>query len=1442
MATATPDAPVQMAPDAKRALKNTIRELREVLLTDLREALDRTYRLSLRVRDTGLGEAAGHRRERLESWISEQLRAQNDGRTRDDFLREVEKQAAYTLLNRIVVLRLVEERRPPTSAVIRGGWNSAGYADFRALARALALPAGSGGGDETEGYGFLLQLVFEEMSVELPGIFGPVGIADLVPTPPRVLRAVVEALDNPALATCWSDDMTLGWVYQYWNDPERERLDAKLNSKTKWGSGKIERHEIASKTQMFTERYMVDWLLQNSLGPMWLATCRRRGWTASAESDGTLARLEERRVEWRGKRDKGEVSLTALMPLHTQAERQWAYYVPQIIPEDAVAHAPETVRNLKILDPAVGSGHFLVVAFDLLLALYHEEARHRAATGPEWSERAIVERILEYNLYGIDLDPRAIQIAAAALWLKAQAACPEAHPRRLNLVSSNLRLARLPKDDPALVELREGIERETGLPASLTDTLVQALHGADHLGSLLRIDAAVEDALDQHDAGEAVRARPDQGQLFGGFSPRKEALPINRAEVRASVVERLQSFLASHTSSDDVGLRLRGEQLAAGVRFVRMLQEETYDLVAANPPYQGTSKMKDTTYVRDKYQRGGTNLFAAFLERGLELVRPGGYSAMLTMRNWMFIQDFSALRAWLNSLDLRAIGDFDRGAFELVPDEVVSVAATVFRRADRSDAPAVAMLPTALDDQSRDSERTQRKKAATLDHRQVFRFRVGDLAVVQERPLIYWWSQAKLTTYATTPKIGSTHTILKGLTTCNNPRFVRYPHEVSKSAILLSRNRGELEESAVRALTVNARWVPWIDGAAGRIWFEELSQIVNWRHRGLEIATAPENRYGRGEEVYFQDGVAFSMIGSQFSARRHRWRSIIGNMGASIFGANIESLVCFLNSSTARRDLQSLNPTNHFEKLDVQRLALDGMRPEKGVISALDRAFTEHESHRESSVEFTSPGSSPWRHAQEWAQTAVDRPEGAPAPEYSSTSDPELSVDHLSFALGAALGRFDREGGGILDPSRDDLTQALPAGILFLDGTLSASDHRDSLGSSAAQILHTTWATHGQAIDPKATLREYLRTKFFALHRSERMYDNRPIHWPLSSKDKTFVAWVNIHRISGQTLRVLLADHLQPTLTRVDGELNDLRAAKEASDRKAANAADKRYSKLKPLRDELDDFIRAVSDCGEKGPPIVDACPPRETDERYAPDLDDGVMINSAALWPLLDPQWKNPKTWWKELSTAAENNDYDWAHLAMRYWPARVDKKCRKGGDPSLAVAHGCFWKYHPERAWAWELRLQDEIAQDFRIKEAPYRPEVDGDAGDVVHREAWLRDHAEAALAAIEKEVQRRRRKRKAAQPSLTLLETGLWTHEAGRCFALELRVSEKQGTEFRLLSPDEPEARANFVSNNPAEVTRRAQLLSRLRPTHLFGAGDSTDEHEKEPGDEAEEEAAV
>jgi hypothetical protein len=263
-------------------------------------------------------------------------------------------------------------------------------------------------------------------------------------------------------------------------------------------------------------------------------------------------------------------------------------------------------------------------------------------------------------------------------------------------------------------------------------------------------------------------------------------------------------------------------------------------------------------------------------------------------------------------------------------------------------------------------------------------------------------------------------------------------------------------------------------------------------------------------------------------------------------------------------------------------------------------------------------------------------------------------------------------------------------------------------------------------------VRDWLRKDFFAFHKA--LYENRPIYFPLSSEKKTFVAWVSIHRWTDSTLPTLLADHLRPVLRQLAGEIADANTARASSDKKTAIAAEKQYEKARRLLDELDAFVQSVTECAERGAPPTDpACPPRKVDASFTMDLDDGVMINSAALWPLLAFQWNDPKKWWKQLCLAEGRKDYDWAHLAKRYFPARVDAKFKD--DPSLAVAHGCFWRYHPAKAFAWELRLQDEIREGFTIDEP----------GSDEARAEYLRTRGEEAEAAREKERVRRERKAK-------------------------------------------------------------------------------------------------
>ena len=361
---------------------------------------------------------------------------------------------------------------------------------------------------------------------------------------------------------------------------------------------------------------------------------------------------------------------TPSCPSTASWKTHWKYYVPQPIPDDAVAKAPDSVRALKLLDPACGSGHFLVIAFDLLAALYREEARHLGTTV---SDKQMAESILENNLHGIDIDPRAIQIAAAGLYLKAKSLREgrppqEAQPRRPR-PPARQPASRAPRGRAA----RQGAEGRGGHPGGRSRrSSSRRSQGVDYLGSLLKVDAAIEEALTSVEL--RVRAAcHGQGDLFKGFPVQQVKLSLG--EAKATILDKLEQFLAKHSRSEDLGLRLDGEQLAAGVRFVRMAKEGTYDVVVGNPPYQGTAKTREFEYVASATRGGRPDLYAAFLERGLELA--AGRAACRRssrMRGWMFLG--AVRRASGASADGTAyapLADLGTGAFSSRSmDDVIS--------------------------------------------------------------------------------------------------------------------------------------------------------------------------------------------------------------------------------------------------------------------------------------------------------------------------------------------------------------------------------------------------------------------------------------------------------------------------------------------------------------------------------------------------------------------------------------------------------------------------------------------------------------------------------------------------------------------------------------------------------------------------------------------------
>jgi hypothetical protein len=240
---------------------------------------------------------------------------------------------------------------------------------------------------------------------------------------------------------------------------------------------------------------------------------------------------------------------------------------------------------------------------------------------------------------------------------------------------------------------------------------------------------------------------------------------------------------------------------------------------------------------------------------------------------------------------------------------------------------------------------------------------------------------------------------------------------------------------------MNSPWVPSVMGGKGRRWLEPVTTIIRWARSGLEVKTDNQFKWGaftkrvQSEDCYFSQGVSFTPIGQEFSARLHRYRSIFTNSGLATFGVNAPTLMLHMNRAWSVGVLNDIAPGIRFDVGDVERLPVFPVEDGDQIVETLERAFTLHESHREPSVEFRGPGPSPWRYAQDWAQMAVDRPKSTPLPAYEAQSDREDATAHLSYALGVALGRFSLSGDSV-DPAGADLSGTTKTDMLFLDSTL----------------------------------------------------------------------------------------------------------------------------------------------------------------------------------------------------------------------------------------------------------------------------------------------------------------------------------------------------------------------------------------------------------------------
>jgi len=549
------------------------------------------------------------------------------GRTAEaQVLDRIVREQAFTVLNRLAALRMAEARGLLVESV-SSGYQAKGFQLYARL-------VGTGLGETGDAYRVYLFSVFDELAQDLPGLFGRYAPQGRLFPREAALLPLLALINDAEIEPLWGEDETIGWIYQYFNSKEerkamRDASQAPRNSR-----------ELAVRNQFFTPRYVVEFLVDNTLGRMWF------------NATGGRSALRDRCQYLLVKPDETPQATTKL----------------------------RDPRTLKLLDPACGSMHFGLYAFDLFETIYAEywdlleefttedadEERFTAEDADEerfttedteYTEkerrgnilssvssvssvvktdyatreaflRDVPRLIIEHNIYGVDIDPRAAQIASLALWLRAQRAWHEAGVRakdRPSIGRGHVVAAVAPPTEPDLrAQLAASLDRRD---AELFEKTLQLLKGLPELGVLLRAERELPDLIRQVYVGKG-------NDLLAAL----EREQWQRAEARLR--EALTGFAQAARSTYQG--RLFAQDALQGLSLIDLCRE-VFDVVVMNPPFGALSSgVKDA--LGKVYPRGKNDLLAIFVERGLELLRPGGRIGAITSRTCFFLSSFQKWR------------------------------------------------------------------------------------------------------------------------------------------------------------------------------------------------------------------------------------------------------------------------------------------------------------------------------------------------------------------------------------------------------------------------------------------------------------------------------------------------------------------------------------------------------------------------------------------------------------------------------------------------------------------------------------------------------------------------------------------------------------------------------------------------------------------------------
>ena len=987
----------------------------------------------------------------------------------------------------------------------------------------------------------------------------------------------------------------IGWLYQYYNTEPKAAAFAK--------NGKITKEEIPAVTQLFTPDWIVRYMVENSLGRLWVE----------------------------GHPDCG-------------LKENWKYYLEEAQQESEVQAKLAEIRkeyaalnpeDIKLIDPCMGSGHILVYAFDVLMQIYESAG---------YSQRDAAKSILEHNIYGLDIDDRAYQLAYFAVMMKAR----QYNRRILNgentchvyaiQESNSINRAHLKYFGAGMDDIEKNAAKMQleGLLDTLTD--------AKEYGSILNVESYNWDLLRRF-----VAAEDTAGQI----------------------------------SMDSVGVEDTAEQLNRLIDIGETIARK-YWVTVTNPPYAAISNLspKVNDFVKANYPDSKVDLFAVFIERCGLMTRVSGYQAMITQHAWMFLASYENLRDKLLNKELINLAHLGPHAFDEINGEVVQTSSFVFCNDYFSNYNSTFVQLV--------GGKNEAAKAAMFisgEHR--FNKTNEQLREIQGTPYTaYWASDVVLSAFKKSHLVGDVSEPRVGMATANNDRFIRLWFEVNRNKF------GINISSRKEAVESRKKWFPFAKGGEQRKWYGNNDTVVNWENDGFEIQNFKDEKTGRirshnyNLDYIFSSALTWTVIGTEKTSFRFCPVGFLySNSGYGLFCNNEKTkyyLLGFMNSKIAASLLKILSPSMGFESGYLRKLPLIESDSLDSIVErvkhCIDGSNTEWDSFEVSwdfkkhpllrNVSTISEAFIQWQsecddrfnqlkaNEEELNRIFIDiyglQDELTPEVEDKDVTVRKADMQRdikslLSYAVGCMFGRYSTYKDGLLFAGEPYSLQAFVDKMNERPGTISAEELErayrnegivvdemffpdvdsvipitdeeyldDDIVSRLCAWLKAVYGADtleanldyiAKALGNKGStsreiIRNYFLNDFFKDHcqtYSVTGSGKRPIYWLFDSgKQNGFKALVYLHRYTPDTIGNLRIDYLHKMQRVYESEINRMQDMMDHSgNAREVAAASKRKDKLAKQLKECREYDEKISHLALS---------------RIELDLDDGVKVNYRKL------------------------------------------------------------------------------------------------------------------------------------------------------------------------------------------------------------------------------------